>query len=137
MPVLHNAKHEAFARALAQGMSIDGAYAKAGYKPHRQNASRLMTNDGVRARVEELKAKVAEKAEWSAAERLSMLMRIAAANEEKDPRVAVSAAAEGNKMTGSYAPVKQEIDLRTSYTDLSDDELVNTISKLMQRAGQK
>lgn len=134
MPVLKNAKHEAFAQAVAKGKTQDEAYAAIGFKPHRQNAHRLMTRDDVKARVLEIKNRVAEKAEWSAADRLAMLKRIATAHEKKDARVAVSATAEANKMQGSYAPVKQEIDLRHSFTDLSEDELDKEIQKLTGRA---
>lgn len=106
MAVLTNPRHEAFAQALAKGMSQEDAYAEAGFKPHRQNASRLMTNDDVRQRVGEIQARVAEKAEWSAAERLLALKAIYDANSTADARVAISAIAEANKMQGSYAPSK-------------------------------
>lgn len=108
MPVLRNAKHEAFAQALAKGRSQEEAYADAGFKPHRQNASRLMTKDDVRRRVEEIKARISEKAEWTAADRLSALKTIFDSHADKDARVAISAIAEANKMQGSYAPVKRE-----------------------------
>lgn len=109
MPVLRNHRHEAFAQAIAKGMTQEEAHAEAGFKPQRQNASRLMTKDDIKRRVEEIKARVAEKAEWSAADRLSALKRISDAAEDKDPRVAVSAIAEANKMQGSHAPAKAEL----------------------------
>lgn len=109
MPVLPNPRHEAFAQALAKGMSQDAAYAEAGFKPSRHHASRLATKGNVANRVAELQSKAAEKAEWSAAERLAALKRISDANEASDPRVTVSAIAEANKMNGSYAPSKQEL----------------------------
>ena len=62
MPILRNARHEAFARALATGKSQDAAHAEAGYKPHRPSASRLRTNANVRARLNELLGKAADKA---------------------------------------------------------------------------
>ena len=108
MPVLRNAKHEAFAQALAKGRSQEDAYADAGFKPHRQNASRLMTNDDVRRRVEEIKGRIAEKAEWTAADRLSALKSIFDREAENDARVAISAIAEANKMQGSYAAAKMD-----------------------------
>lgn len=106
MPVLSNQRHESFAQALAKGKTADEAYAQAGYRPNRKNAWRLKTNEGIAARVAELSAKAAEKAEWSAADRLAALKRISDAAEEKDPRVAVSAIGEANKMQGSHAPAK-------------------------------
>jgi hypothetical protein len=108
MPVLENAKYELFAQALAKGRSQDAAYADAGFKPDRGHASRLASNGDVQRRVAALKARIAEKAEWSAADRLSALRRISDVAEEKDPRVAVSAIAEANKMQGTHAPIRKE-----------------------------
>lgn len=63
MPILPNPRHESFAHALAKGKTADEAYAQAGYKPHRGNASRMSANESVRARVAELQQKGAKKAE--------------------------------------------------------------------------
>lgn len=62
MPALKNAKHELFAQGVAKGMSATEAYERAGYKPHRPSASRLLTNANVETRIGELKAKAAERA---------------------------------------------------------------------------
>jgi len=51
---LKNARHEAFAQALAEGMSATRAYVAAGYKPNDGNSARLKGNDTVKARVSEL-----------------------------------------------------------------------------------
>jgi phage terminase small subunit len=67
MPVLPNNKHELFAQGLAKGLSADAAYQPAGYKQSRSAASRLSTNVNIRARVEELQNKAAEKVELSKA----------------------------------------------------------------------
>lgn len=58
---LKNARHERFAQELAKGKSQVEAYAEAGYKPNESHASRLVGNGKVSARVEELKAKAAER----------------------------------------------------------------------------
>lgn len=63
MPVLKNARHEAFAQALAKGKSATDAYSLAGYKSDRGAASRLSANVSIKARVTELQAKVAKKVE--------------------------------------------------------------------------
>ncbi len=107
MPVLRNAKHEAFAQALASGRTATEAMDAAGYSDPR-NSSRLTKNDEIAKRVAEIKSRVAEKAEWSAADRLQGLKAIYDANADKDARVAVSAIAEANKMQGSYAPAKHQ-----------------------------
>lgn len=54
MPILKNARYEIFAMAVARGESAHTAYTLAGYKQHRQNAARLMTNDDIKARVKEV-----------------------------------------------------------------------------------
>ncbi|WP_425087781.1 terminase small subunit [Stappia sp.] len=109
MPALKNARHEAFAQALAKGASAADAYVQAGYKASRSAASRLSANVNIEARVSELVQRIAEKAEWSAADRLRTLSEIVERTATKDPRVAVSAIAEANKMQGSHAPAKTEV----------------------------
>ena len=63
MPVLSNQRHERFAQGIAAGLSAEDAYRTAGYAPDRKNAHRLTTNDGVKARVEELLSRGAARAE--------------------------------------------------------------------------
>jgi phage terminase small subunit len=106
MPVLPNQRHEAFAQALAKGKSADEAYQLAGYAENRGNAARLKANERIRKRVEDILGRMADKAEWTAADRLRSLKRIHEATEGKDPRTAIAALAEANKMQGSYAPTK-------------------------------
>ncbi|QYJ00763.1 hypothetical protein KUV46_15750 [Thalassovita mediterranea] len=108
MTALKNGKWEKFAQGLAKGKTADEAYEAAGYKPNRGNAARLKANESILKRVAEIQERVSEKAEWSAADRLEALKRITERAEETDPRVAVSAIAEANKMQGSHAPAKQE-----------------------------
>lgn len=110
MPVLRNAKHEAFAQALAKGKTATEAMAEAGYSDPR-NSSRLTKNDEIARRVDEIKNRVAEKAEWTAADRLMALKTIYDAAATDDRRTAISAIAEANKMQGSYAPSKLGVDL--------------------------
>lgn len=65
MPVLSDPKHEAFAQALAKGKNQSDAYVAAGYKAKgasiKVNASRLLTNANIEARVRELQAIAAKK----------------------------------------------------------------------------
>lgn len=63
MPILPNARHEAFAQAIAKGKTADDAYSQAGYRANRGNATRLKANESVVARVAELQQKVARKVE--------------------------------------------------------------------------
>src|SRR6476660_1939283 len=61
MPALANSRHEAFAQALARGLSISAAYAEAGYKPNRGNAHTLLKqNKCISKRVEGTQAEQLE-----------------------------------------------------------------------------
>lgn len=60
MPVLDNARHEAFAHGLAKGLSAAEAYIRAGYRDSRSSASRLSTNANIASRVLELQQKAAD-----------------------------------------------------------------------------
>jgi phage terminase small subunit len=59
MGILTNPRHELFAQELAKGKSASEAYTVAGYRPCRQNAARLMSNDDIRARLAELQTQAA------------------------------------------------------------------------------
>lgn len=85
--------------------AIRAGYAKSGA---RTEGARLLANADIAALVKQKQAVVAEKAEWSAADRLAALKRITDAAEKGDPRVAVSAIAEANKMQGSHAAQKHQ-----------------------------
>ena len=65
MPILQNQRHEKFAQELATGKSATEAYCLAGFKPSRQNAARLRTNDDINARVFELQQAAAKSCEIS------------------------------------------------------------------------
>ena len=54
MSVLSNPKHELTAQELAKGKTQVEAIEAAGYSPHRSNASRLIANDNIKSRVQEL-----------------------------------------------------------------------------------
>jgi len=61
MPVLKNSRHEKFCLALASGKSASAAYIEAGYKPNKDNASRLKAKDSISARVRELQEEKVER----------------------------------------------------------------------------
>jgi hypothetical protein len=54
MPALKNPRHEAFAQALARGMSATAAHEEAGYKANTGNASTLKADQSISQRVAEL-----------------------------------------------------------------------------------
>lgn len=54
MGALKNIKHEKFAQGIALGKPQDAAYVDAGYKSNPPNATRLIRNDKVKARIADL-----------------------------------------------------------------------------------
>jgi phage terminase small subunit len=99
-------KQKRFVAEYLVDLNATKAAIRAGYseKTARSVGSENLTKPDIAALISERQAKVAKKAEWSAAERLLALKRITDAAEKSDPRVAVSAIAEANKMQGSHAP---------------------------------
>lgn len=83
MPILENARHELFAQSLAKGKTADDAYALAGYKPNRGNASSLKANQNIDARVREILTNGANRAEISVATVLREFGRIGFADIRK------------------------------------------------------
>jgi phage terminase small subunit len=89
MPVLQNARHEAFARAIVGGKSGREAYKLAGYKakpggkrsgPADAAAARLLKNVQVAARIAELKGDAARASTVTAARVLDALAKLAFSN---------------------------------------------------------
>ena len=56
MPPLENPRREKFAKGIAKGKTQVKAYEEAGYVPKTSNASRLIANDSVAARIIELQS---------------------------------------------------------------------------------
>lgn len=93
MPVLKNARHEKFAQALAKGKTADDAYAEAGYKPHRGNASTLRTNQNISSRIAEILGRAAERAAvtiQSLTDELEQARAIAMAEKQSSAAVAAT-----------------------------------------------
>ena len=122
MPVLGNARHEAFAQALAKGKSATEAYTAAGYKGDRTAASRLSTNVNVQARLTELKMRVAEKTVLTVADLTDRLLAIAAKGEGSNeaPLLSVARASlmDAAKLNGLI--VDKALTAQTSVEDLLD-----------------
>ena len=104
-------KQEAFAQNIIMGMSQADAYRNA-YNTKKmsdktvwENASRLMNNSKVKARVNELRAQVANKAILTAEERLKFLSKVINGEECE---VAYAQDAEGNQIE-----IKQPPSLKT------------------------
>ena len=84
MAILRNNRHEAFARAIVEGSSGRAAYGAAGYRAKGAvadaNASRLLTNAKVSARIAELKGLAAQASTVEATRVLTELAKLAFAN---------------------------------------------------------
>ncbi len=80
MPVLENPRHEIFAREIAKGASQREAYANAGYEGDERsmdaNAARLIADDRVAIRVQEIQAAAAKRAEVTIERTLLELAKI-------------------------------------------------------------
>ncbi len=61
MGILSNTRHEKYSQNRAKGMTIDDAYAAAGFKRNRSNAAQLNAKQHIQARIAELQNKAAER----------------------------------------------------------------------------
>lgn len=122
-------KQEVFAQKIVEGMSQADAYRSAystkntSDKTIWENASRLMADSKVKARVQELRDKIATKSIMTAQERMEWLTRLIY-NEEEGTSEKLKAIDLLNKMDGEYvqkiaAEVKSET---TINIELVDDE---------------
>lgn len=108
------AKQEAFAQALADGMTQADAYRKAysvrdaTTKSVHELASKLAKNTKVASRVDELRGKLEEKALWTRERSVAVLADIADGMECKAVE-RVAAVKELNAMHGFNAPAKVEL----------------------------
>jgi phage terminase small subunit len=123
------AKQEAFVHNIIQGMSQADAYRSAydakkmSDKTIWENASRLMANDKVSARLTELRNELAKPSIMSAQERLEWLTQLIMSNDENTTDK-LRAADIMNKMTGEYTQ-KIEADVNNTVTiniELEDDD---------------
>lgn len=103
-------KQERFVSEYLIDLNATQAAIRAGYseKTARAIASENLSKPDIVDAIADARAKVAEKAEWSAADRLESLKTILDTSLTSDPRTAIAAIAEANKMQGSHAPTKNE-----------------------------
>jgi phage terminase small subunit len=123
VPVLSNARHERFAQELAKGRSQTEAYELAGYTGDRTAASRLSTNGNIKARVQEIVGRVAERTEITletligyAEEARRLALRI------EQPSAVVAAVKEIGVLAGLRVE-KSERKNTTDVRELTDEEL--------------
>ncbi|TPM37041.1 hypothetical protein [Mesorhizobium sp. B2-3-2] len=124
MPVLDNQRHEAFAQALAKGKSADEAYAEAGYKPDRGNASRLTANDNIAARVAELQGMAADRVVLTREWIIAKLVENATNTQESNPSASNKALELLGKEIGMFIDRSENVNHNYEISDepLTDDE---------------
>lgn len=120
MPALKNGRHERFAQEIAKGETADAAYASAGFKPNRGNATRLKANESVASRVAEIQGRAAVRAEITVASITERLLSIAAKGERsKDApllqlaRASLMDAAKLNGLITEKRELSGEVGIRT------------------------
>ena len=112
------AKQEAFAQAVASGMTFSEAY-RAAYdcsnrsdKTVNEHASRAMSDSKILARVKELKAQLADEVLWTRKEAAEVLRKAIALGLDSESHGKLADAVKSvevlNKMTGLDAPLKLE-----------------------------
>lgn len=129
-------KQQRFVAEYLVDLNATRAAIRAGYseKTARSVGSENLAKPDIAAAIARAQSKVEKKAEWTAAERLIALKTIFDGTAKEDPRVAVSAIAEANKMQGSYAPRKNELTgpnggpVKIDLTNLPPDEIERLIS---------
>lgn len=128
---LKNARWEKFAQHRAAGMSVDAAYAAAGFKPHRGNAHRLSTNESVRARIVELQRGAAKRTEITVESVTKRLLAIADKGEKMagGPGLSVARAAlmDAAKLNGLVIDRTQR--------ELSDDQMKLILDMIAKTPG--
>jgi hypothetical protein len=129
MPVLKNSRHELFCQNLAKGMTQDRAYAEAGFKPNRHNATRLNTNETIRNRVAELLTRNVTKQDEAIAITTESLLaeaeaaRVKAMNEKGGAAAAIAALTAKAKLAGVWIERSEQTNLKGDLNSLSDAEL--------------
>lgn len=127
MPPLDNPRQEKFVQLAVAGAPLIKAYEEAGYEPHRQNASRLMSNDDVKQRARELQAYHADMTQFTVASlvaRADELRELAI--EHKQISAGVAAVKEIGILTGLRID-RREVGAPGEFDRLSDEELLQVV----------
>lgn len=133
MPVLKNNRYELFAQALAKGIGNMPAYAAAGYNPETKHgstvAARIANHPDVVARVAELQARGAVRAEVTVASLIeeAELIRVAAM-EQGQLSAAIAAVREKGILSGKRVQ-RTEVGLPGEFDHLSDAELIASLQE--------
>ena len=132
MPILPNARQERFAQNLAKGMTQDKAYAEAGYKPNRHNASALKAKQHISNRVAELMQRNVEKQDAMVEITTQRLLGMAEearvlAMQQNQPAAAVTALTAIAKLSGRWIERSEQTTKTDDLSTLSDAQLAAII----------
>ena len=130
---LKNTKHEIFAQEVAKGATRENAYLEAypncSPTSANKNASRLMANDGILRRIEEIQGESAERAKITITDLIDMART--AYEKARAERGGASAMVNAVREIGVLSGLRVEKSARTNTnydaTQLSDDELAAII----------
>ena len=129
MAMTITAKQEAFAQAIADGMTQADAYRTA-YSAGKMadssihvNASKLMADAKVAQRVAELRAALAERKLWRREDSVEVLAKIAKEDPEAPHSAIVSAVKELNAMHGFNEPTKVDVGLQVLRLSEHDERI--------------
>ena len=131
MPLLDNPRHEIFAQQLAQGKTADEAYALAGYRKSRSNASVLRTNQNISDRVTELQYAASARTEItieSLIRETAEIQRAAMASGQCS--AAVSALILKAKLAGLWGEKRHNTNKNYSVRELTDEEIATRLAEL-------
>jgi phage terminase small subunit len=133
MSVLRNPRHERFVQYLAQGKSATDAYALAGYKPSRGNASNLLHRPDVSKRLRQIMTKRAVAVAVTAESLIEQNQKVFdAAMEAKQLSAAVGANKEISILAGIRIE-RSEVGAPGEFDHMSDAELLTAIRERFAR----
>ena len=143
MPVLKNARHELFAQCVANGMLLDDAYEKAGFKPNQRNSSRIRKLTSVDERIAELLneraskivEKVAIEVEYTREKLLAELERARQVAEEAKNGSAMAMATLGKAKILGLIIDRREVGDAGAFDHLTDEQLVEEAAKRARMLG--
>lgn len=129
MPILANPRWELFAQELAKGKTGDESYVLAGYKQNKDNASRLKANESILARIKEIQARGALRAEVTVASVLNELEEARQLAMSIQQPAAATAAVMGKAKVKGLIVERKEVGAPGDFDRMSDDELRNWIAR--------
>lgn len=137
MPVITNPKRERFAQELAKGLDQAAAYRKAGYTGDKTAACRAAKLPAVVARVEELQARAAKRAEVTVADIARQLDQDRAFARKKGQASAAVSATLGKAKVLGLVVERQEHTGRNGgpieYRNLDEDEIDARLDALARK----